>query len=357
MDFGDAAVTAGETGDTSQTLEELPKPAVTSAGLFDTGAGFSETSSALLPNQGGGNDPVLYSTTSTQSLEVDFSEAFPAQDMVLGADFSDAFPSLHQSMSSDPFSVDADQAFTLAEPDLNDASLKGNDSFSEPQPVTSASRSSLFGLDFGGLTSVSAPTMTSKPVESVKSTDQQPPTTHDSPVLATFYLGGSSMSTHSSAAELTAIADLGGTSMEAVDPMDKKSDPFADLFNSETSSGVVSPLGPLSCLADSATGNSPPCLLKGADGSLEPAELPPPPPPTSTSPGGGGEGQMMSDVAPVATLFTGSECEQGEATAESDEVHFCQSCIAVISWELYNAMYDLQHVIVHVWVGVVQCYI
>ena len=164
--------------------------------------------------------------------------------------------------------------------------------------------------------SANTPVPASESLESVKPTGHQPPTGRDSPAVATFYLGESSMSTHSSAAELTAIASQeGDASVEKSDPVGEKSDPFADLFSTQTSSGVVSPLPP------------PSCLLKGANGSLEPAELPPPAPPISTSVGEGGVGLMAPDILPSTTLFAGFENEQWKASAESDEVHFCQSCI------------------------------
>ena len=334
LDFGNApsaavgSPVAVERGDTSQAVGEL---ASNPAGLFDFGAGFPAVSPAPLPGQGGGHHPFLSSTASTQSLEVDFSQAFPPQDPAAGADFSGAFPSLPQLVnddSPDPFSLDADQAFTSSEPASREVSFMGSDSFSEPLAMASANSSSQFELNVGSLMTANSPVPASKSLESVKLTSHQPLTGRDSPAVATFYLGESSMSNHSSAAELMAIANLeGDANVEKADPAGEKSDPFADLFSTQTSSGVVSPLSPSPFFADFATATPPSCLLKGANGSLEPAELPPPAPPISTSVGEGVVGQMTPDVLPSTTLFAGSENEQWKASAESDEVQFCQSCI------------------------------
>ena len=334
LDFGDApsaavgSTAAVERGDTSQAVGEL---ASNPAGLFDFGAGFPAVSPAPLPGQGGGHHPFLSSTASTQSLEVDFSQAFPPQDPAAGADFSDAFPSLPQLVNDDlpdPFSLDADQAFTSSEPASREVSFMGSDSFSEPLAVASANSSSQFELNVGGLMTANTPVPASKSLESVKLTGHQPLTGRDSPAVATFCLGESSMSTHSSAAELMAIANLeGDANVEKADPAGEKSDPFADLFSTQTSSGVVSPSGPSPFFADFAAAAPPSCLLKGASGSLEPAELPPSAPAISTSVGEGGVGQMTPDVLPSTTLFAGSENEQWKASAESDEVQFWQSCI------------------------------
>ena len=359
---------AAEVGGAGLMAEEATNPSGSSAGLFDFGAGFTDASGQL-PKQGGGNDPFQSGTsTSTHSLDVDFGDAFPPQDATLGADFSNAFPpqdatlgadfggafppqdatlgadfrdafpsqdatlgadfskasaSLPQSTAADvpdPFSADADRAFSA----LNIASVAGSDSFSAPEPLPSASSSSLFDLDFGGLmsaakpaptTSVAAPSLTNTALEGVQSMDRRSPASCDSPVAATFYLGESSMSASSSAAELTAL--------EKVDPAAAgKPDPFAGLFSDKTASAVQASLS-----GDPSGGNPPSSLLRGVDGSLEPAELPPPPPPSSASHGDGEEGGGGTPNAPLgATSVTASsECEQGEADAESQEVHFCQS--------------------------------
>lgn len=197
---------------------------------------------------------------------------------------------------SDFFSAEVDR--TLSSSEFPGNTVSGNDS-SVKQAISSANSDSLFALDFGSLM-MTTPTSKAQAV--------QPMLSPDSPVAATFYIGESSLSASSSAAELTAIAD--GVARPTAHNEDLKMDPFAGLFGEgATSSGSWSALDPLSAVTANKLSR-----LVSVDGDAEP-DVPPPAVPAVVS----------ANVNVDASLLM-SSLTPAEAAGEFEEVLVgCQS--------------------------------
>ena len=295
--------------------------------MFGFGESFVDPFPAEDLPQGALDDPFPPVSVSSQSLNVDFSDAFPAPSPALNPGSIEALGAMPQSSEADTLSsFQADKTLTT---DNTATGLEVN--LFAPKAETTASNNSLFDLDFGSLMSASAPALVNKPLENVKTEGRGSPINRDSPVMASFYLSDSSMSASSSAAELSALTEMGtAASMQPTDPfsglLSGEATPSAALSAVDsTSMNITDPLAgktdlfgglpscqsavdSLSFPADSANRATPTSLSSIGEGFSEPADLPPPSPAMTSSLAGGLGMEMLSAF------------EQAEASAELEEV-------------------------------------